>query len=98
MQPILTASCAISSACHAADGRAPRLAAGLAHDAIVDVPAVQDSTKDFVARFSPEGSYLLDKILGVASSGTEMPPDGRPLSSAEVDVIRNWIREGAADN
>ena len=43
-------------------------------------------------------TYLLDKVLGVASSGDAMPPVGRPLSTAEVDAIRAWIREGAADN
>ena len=98
VQPILTTSCAISAACHGADGREPRLSEGLAHGSTVDVPAIQDSTKDFVARFSPDGSYLLDKVLGVASSGSEMPPDGRPLGTAEIDAISNWIREGAADN
>jgi hypothetical protein len=98
VQPILTASCAISAACHAADGRAPVLTAGRSRGATVDVPAIQDSSKDFVARFSPEGSYLLDKVLGVASSGEPMPPEGRPLTTAEIDAIRDWIREGAADN
>jgi hypothetical protein len=98
VQPIFTASCAISAACHAADGRAPVLSEGRTHGATVDVPAVQDSTKDFVARFSTEASYLLDKVLGIASSGDAMPPDGRPLSTAEIDAIRDWILEGAADN
>jgi hypothetical protein len=98
VQPIFTASCAISSACHAADGREPVLTEGRAHAATVGVPAIQDSTRDFVDPFSPDGSYLLDKILGVASSGSEMPPDGRPLGSAEVEAIRTWILEGAANN
>jgi hypothetical protein len=98
VQPILTASCAISAACHAADGRDPKLVARQTHGATVDVPAIQDSSKPFVARFAPERSYLLDKILGIASSGEAMPPEGRPLGSAEVELIRSWIREGAADN
>jgi hypothetical protein len=98
VQPIFTQSCAVSSACHAADGREPVLAEGRAHASVFEVPAIQDSTKDFVAPFSPDGSYLLDKILGIASSGSEMPPDGRPLGSAEVESIRRWILEGAADN
>jgi hypothetical protein len=98
VQPILTASCAISAACHAADGRAPVLVEGRSHGETVDVAAIQDSSKDFVARFSPDGSYLLDKILGTASSGDPMPPAGRPLGNAEVDAIRAWILEGAADN
>lgn len=44
-------------------------------------------------------SYLMNKLLDVdICSGTQMPKQGEPLSTAEIAVIRSWICSGAAND
>lgn len=45
----------------------------------------------------PDESFLLQQITpedGVAA----MPPNGKPLSKVEIELIRNWITQGAKDD
>ena len=44
-----------------------------------------------------EGSILGQKVLGIQTYGTIMPPGGR-LSPDEIQLIINWINAGALDN
>jgi hypothetical protein len=97
VQPIFTASCANSSACHA-DAQAPDLLAGRSWESIFDVPSTEDPSKPYVAPFDGAGSYLLDKVLGIQSSGSRMPLGTTPLDETQTAAIRNWILEGAANN
>ena len=97
VQPIYNANCANSDACHAAN-RAPDLLPGRSWAATFDVPSIQNPARDFVAPFDADGSYLLDKILGIASNGARMPLGATPLSAEQTDLIRSWILEGAANN
>ena len=97
VQPVFSASCASSDACHA-DNRAPDLLPGRTWTSTFEVPAIQDPAKFFVAPFDTSASYLLDKILGIQSSGARMPQGAPPLDAAQTDAVRNWIREGAANN
>jgi hypothetical protein len=41
----------------------------------------------------PDGSLLIDMM----ESG-DMPEDGDPVPDGEIEVIRNWIAEGAQNN
>ncbi len=84
-------------ACHAAN-RAPDLLPGRSWNATFEVPAIQNPDKFFVAPFNADASYLLDKILGIQSSGARMPLGATPLSAEQTDLIRSWILEGAANN
>lgn len=43
----------------------------------------------------PDESLLLERILLPASNPDAMPPKGERLTQAEIDTIRDWIREGA---
>lgn len=97
VQPIFTATCANSDACHA-NNRTPNLLPGRTYGATFDVPSVQDPAKFFVSAFDPAGSYLLDKILGIQSSGARMPQGATPLDEAQTEAVRSWILEGAANN
>ncbi len=45
----------------------------------------------------PEGSLLGQKLLGTQTEGNIMPPGGK-LPDAEIQVILDWIEEGALDN
>jgi hypothetical protein len=47
----------------------------------------------------PAGSYLMSKLTDVGiCSGTPMPKRGDLLSTAEIDIVRRWICQGALDN
>jgi hypothetical protein len=49
---------------------------------------------------NPDDSYIVRKLEGDPSIvGTRMPPPPRaPLDQEEIDVIRQWIIDGALDN
>ena len=49
-----------------------------------------------VAPGNPDASYMYWKITGHAGiSGVRMPATGIPLDQAYIDVIAQWIRDGA---
>jgi hypothetical protein len=99
VQPIFTGSCT-GTACH--DSTAPAasldLTAGTAYGALVDVTSAQCGDRALVAGGNPGASYLVDKLLGInLCSGTKMPKTGA-LSPQEIQLIIDWVSEGAADN
>jgi hypothetical protein len=102
VQPILTASCAVSS-CH--KGSSPDkdldLAEGAAWGELVGVDAVECTGDRLrVEPGAPEESYLVAKVLGVdLCSGRRMPPPTRaPLDAAEIQTLVDWICNGALDD
>jgi hypothetical protein len=103
VQPILTASCAVSG-CHR--GNNPEeglsLAAGESHAATVGVPSGQASDLNLVEPGDPQKSYLFHKISGtqrsVGGDGTRMPRNRAPLRAADIEKIRQWIEQGAEEN
>lgn len=98
VQPIFTQSCAISLSCHLPGGAAGLdLTEGMARAATVRVPAPQKPEKSLVEPFQPEASYLYDKVTGMGVS-TQMPLGGPPLPADQMEAIRAWILEGAANN
>ena len=46
----------------------------------------------------PDNSYLVQKLEGTAASGGQMPLGGTPLPQSTIDVIRQWITDGALDD
>jgi hypothetical protein len=87
------------------------LEAGAAYANVVNVAAVQTGASTLLDRIepgNPEASYLIHKIQGthtattVSGSGARMPlncPTDRPcLSAAEIQMIRQWVLEGAVNN
>jgi hypothetical protein len=63
---------------------------------LVDIPSNQDGALDRVEPGQPDNSYLVDKLEGTGLQ-QQMPP-GAPLPQAEIDVIRQWILDGAIDD
>jgi hypothetical protein len=51
-----------------------------------------------VAVGDPANSYLIQKLEGSALIGEQMPFGGPALSQAMIDVIRQWITDGAIDD
>ena len=102
VQPILTANCALSG-CHAGASPAQgmNLSLGQAFANIVNVPS-NESGLLRVKPSEPDSSYLVHKIQGtqstVGGSGGRMPLGRAALSQAQIDIIRQWIADGAPNN
>ncbi len=95
---VFTPSCATST-CHA--GGAPtgglNLEAANSYTMLVGVQSGQDAAFLRVLAGDPDNSYLIQKLEGTASGGGTMPPSGA-LPQSSIDMIRQWITDGAIDD
>lgn len=87
IKPLFRARC---YACHGA----LKSESGLRTDTAKSLIAGGDSGPAIVPRRSGE-SYLSEKVTVPLDAG-RMPPEGEPLSSAQIDALRRWIDAGAA--
>ena len=103
VQIIFTAHCA-KSGCHA--GTSPEHNQNLdslnSYSYIVNISSVEEPTLKRIKPGDPSNSYLLQKVKGTITNGTDrMPFDqmaGGPngyLLQAEIDTIQSWIQNGA---
>ena len=93
-QNVFTPICA---RCHAG-AAAPtglRLDEGFSYAMIVNVASVEVPGLRRVRPGDPDLSYLVQKIEGRAAVGQRMPLNSPPLPQATIDVIKQWIRDGA---
>lgn len=96
---IFAPNCA-TSGCHLGVG-APqglRLDAASSYGLLVGVASSQVSSTLRVAPGAPDNSYLIQKLEGSASVGARMPLNAPPIEQAFIDVIRQWIADGAIDD
>jgi len=63
---------------------------------LVGIQSIQDAGFQRVEAGVPNDSYLIQKLEGTGLQ-QQMPP-GAPLPQAEIDVIRQWITDGAIDD
>lgn len=99
VQPIYNRSCATSAVCHGNGAEYVILSTGNSwmNTYLVESDGVNGMQGPFIAPFDPDGSFLFQKLLGTGA-GALMPFNGSPLSEDRIDLIRNWILEGAANN
>ena len=96
---VFTPTCA-TSGCHTGAG-APQ---GLRLDDVnsfgllVGVPSSEVGSILRVAAGDPDNSYLIQKLEGNATVGAQMPLNLTPLPQVDIDVIRQWISDGATDD
>lgn len=98
-QQIFNTNCALSG-CHLGPGAtgALNLAEGQAYDNLVGVTALGNSALLRVDPGNPDDSYLVVKIeAGPPDKFRGLPmPFGRPqLSQEQIQMIRDWISDGA---
>ena len=91
------------SACHTTAGRAPEaglsLDANVAYQSLVNVQSVGKPGAIRVVPGDPNASYLIHKLEGRSDiAGSRMPLGGPFVPQADIDVIRTWIAQGAANN
>ena len=98
-QQVFTPNCALSG-CHAGADPAQgmNLSSGQAYSNIVNVPSNEVPSLDRIEPGEPDNSYLIHKIEGTAQVGGRMPLGGGPLPNEFIQVIRDWISDGAQDN
>jgi len=87
VQPILAARC---MKCHGPGEKE----GGLGFDTQEHAFADTDSGMKAIVPGKPDESELIARVTSEDDS-VRMPPEGKPLKSAEVEIIKRWIAEGA---
>src|SRR5262245_42389723 len=92
---IFTPTCAVSG-CHA--GASPMLGlnleAGKSATSLINVPSFYGGM-DRVEPFDSDNSFLIKKLEGNQLFGDRMPLNANPLQGTQIQVIREWIDNGA---
>jgi len=87
----------ICTVCHVG-ANAPqglRLDSANSYDLLVGVRSNEVSSLQRVKPGDPDHSYVIQKLEGHAAVGARMPFGGPYLDQATIDVIRQWITDGA---
>lgn len=98
---IFSTSCALSG-CHVGGGGglpgALDLGQGRAFTNLVGVSSTERPALNRVEPGDPDNSYLVRKVEGGPNIAGSRMPLGRPnLSQAQIDLIRQWIADGAKE-
>lgn len=85
-----------STTCHSASGAISGLSLA-SYDALRRGGHV--SGTNIVIPGDPCASVLVQKLSGAPPFGSRMPYEGPPyLTASELQLVRDWVAEGAADN
>jgi mono/diheme cytochrome c family protein len=98
-QPVFNSTCVV---CHQGVGQAGlSLEPGKAYANLVGVKSTESPLMRVLAG-APDQSYLINKLQGTqvqaGGQGAQMPLNGTSLSSAQIELIRQWISQGALNN
>ena len=96
---VFTPSCA-TAGCHsgANPSASLNLEAANSHAMLIGIASTQDAGTLRVNPGNPDMSYLIQKLEGPGVMGARMPPNAAALAQADIDVIRQWITDGAIDD
>jgi Bacterial Ig-like domain len=96
---VFTPTCA-TSGCHtgASAPQGLRLDAANSYGLLVGVASSQVPSVLRVAAGNPGNSYLIQKLEGTAAAGARMPLNRTPLAQSTINIIRQWITDGAIDD
>jgi len=82
--------------CHGGAGNL-YLTDGDSYNNLVNVPATGNASFMRVSPGDPANSYLYMKVTGDVRAGDQMPLGGQ-LTAEQIEMIENWIQNGAQDN
>jgi hypothetical protein len=93
---VFTVTCAVSG-CHGGAGAqyGLQLDPGFSAGNLINVPSGQDPNLIRVVPGDPDASFLIQKLDGTQTVGARMPDNGPYLTTAKINVIRQWIQDGA---
>jgi mono/diheme cytochrome c family protein len=91
VRPILQARC---QGCH----QPAKDEGGYVMTDVARMRSVGDSGSAGIVPGKPDESHLVAQIEPDADGVAEMPKDGKPLTAAEIELVRRWIAEGAQDD
>lgn len=74
------------------------LGADMAYDNLVNVTTTGFAPMKRVVPGDLINSVLWHKVSYTGLYGLNMPPAGEPLTAEELQIIRDWIEQGAMDN
>lgn len=85
--------------CHyAGTPNPPNLSDPFAPDGLVNVPAIYRANTVRVVPGDPDASFLIAKVVAVrpdSDVGAQMPYSYNALTQSQIDLVRQWIVEGA---
>ncbi|MCB1757305.1 MAG: hypothetical protein KDJ38_17405 [Gammaproteobacteria bacterium] len=95
---ILTPDCA-TSGCHngTSSPLGLNLIEGKSWAKLVNKPSNQVSGLLLVEPSNADASYLMHKLVGNAGGGVQMPLGKPPLSADQLQLVRDWINDGAPE-
>lgn len=98
IQPIFTTSC-VNAGCHPGGGAPFSLAVGESYENLVNQNATGGPCRgqSRVAPGDANNSVLVKRLEG-SSCGNRMPLGGSALPAAQIQLIRDWISQGAPRN
>src|SRR5206468_11973127 len=93
---VFTVTCAVPG-CHGGAGaqQGLRLDPGFSAGNLINVPSPRDPNLIRVVPGDPDASFIIQKLQGTQTLGDRMPDGGPYLTTATVNVIRQWIQDGA---
>ncbi len=98
IQAIFSGNC-VGSGCHNATALAGlNLSQGQAYNNLVNVDSTSDANFKRVLPNDAQNSYIVMKIEGRQTVGSRMPLNRTPLTTVQIQNIKNWINKGANQN
>jgi len=93
---VFSIDCAVPG-CHGGAGaqQGLRLDPGFAYGNLVNVASPRDPNLIRVIPGDPDDSFIIHKVEGTQTLGDRMPLGGPYLPQSTIDVIRQWIANGA---
>ena len=91
IRPILQANC---QGCH----QPAKAEGGYVMTEVGRMKAAGDSGSPGIVPGKADASHLVSQIVPDADGRAEMPKEGKPLTTAEIDLVKRWIAEGAQDD
>jgi mono/diheme cytochrome c family protein len=94
VQALFTSDCA---SCHSSPNPSKNLEldSGNTWAATVEVFSTQSTSTYLVDPGASESSWLIDKLEGTQTSGSQMPKGGSAWSSSDIQTVKDWIDAGA---
>jgi len=102
IQPIFNNNCVICHQGQVAAQASLTLEPKLSYSNLVGMPSTESATELRVKPGSPDQSYIIAKLQGTqvqaGGSGARMPYGAPSISLDQINLIQQWIAEGAPNN